>query len=772
MNLRLCNKIGLAALFLMLLTSSGFAADSKTEEATSGDILMREVSIIGSKVNVKDIAGSAAYLDVQDIREHGVEDVNRILRRVPGVNIREEDGFGLFPNISLRGVDPARSSKVTIMEDGVLQAPAPYSAPSAYYMPNTGRMSAIEVVKGSSQVKYGPHTTGGAINFLSTPIPTTSKVYSKSTFGMFNELRNHTYFGSTEQLAGGGKAGYLIEYYTRNNTGFRDMDTNAPDVRGEPNTGFSRQEPMLKVFWEPKTALYQRIEAKFGFTNLDANVTYTGLRNEDFDADPFRRYSASRFDEIESTQYRSYIRHLIELNNDTSLVTTFYGNTFNRNWQKLDKVAHSNATGSGGTSQSEAMGQKTMAAYECLTGNGAGSDCWFSVKNNNRTYHSYGVQTNLTHNIQTGSIKHQLDLNVRAHWDQIRRKQWYEVYDQEVGGGIVGVHVTARGSKGNKTQKTRAIAVNLSDKMKMGKFTFTPGVRGENIRQGYCNDNTNCASDTMEQTGSLNVIVGGGSLKYDALDANGKDLDIFGGVHRGFSPAGPESRLKNGVKHETSIGLEVGTRYRDAPKAFQTEAVVFMTTIDNLVTPDSIGGSGAAVGENAGKVRTMGLELSASYDPGLAKGAALKTPMYFAATYTDAEFRSDVTSTDQETIWAAAKKGNRVPYIPEFQVSFGIGAIYKKMSASIDANYVTAAYADGGNTGTSAATDGDPNERFGKIDERLVVDASFGYQLSNKVRLFSNLKNITNKKYLVSRQPHGPRPGLPFTAMAGIEFSL
>ena len=143
-----------------------------------------------------------------------MEDVNRILRRVPGVNIREEDGFGLFPNISLRGVDPARSSKVTIMEDGVLQAPAPYSAPSAYYMPNTGRMSAIEVVKGSSQVKYGPHTTGGAINFLSTPIPTTSKVYSKSTFGMFNELRNHTYFGNTEQLAGGGKFGYVIEYYT------------------------------------------------------------------------------------------------------------------------------------------------------------------------------------------------------------------------------------------------------------------------------------------------------------------------------------------------------------------------------------------------------------------------------------------------------------------------------------------------------------------------------------------------------------------------------
>jgi Fe(3+) dicitrate transport protein len=52
------------------------------------------------------------------------------------------------------------------------------------------------------------------------------------------------------------------------------------------------------------------------------------------------------------------------------------------------------------------------------------------------------------------------------------------------------------------------------------------------------------------------------------------------------------------------------------------------------------------------------------------------------------------------------------------------------------------------------------------------MDASFGYQWSDKVRLFSNLKNITNETYIVSRQPHGPRPGLPFTAMAGLEFSL
>jgi len=761
--------MGLGAVLVLSLSLPAFAAD-KAGKGETDNILMREVSIIGSKSRIKDIAGSAAFLDVQDIREQNVEDINRILRRVPGVNLREETGYGLFPNISLRGVDPARSSKVTIMEDGILMAPAPYSAPSAYYTPNTGRMSGIEILKGSSQVKYGPHTTGGAINFLSTPIPTTSKAYLKSTFGYFNELRTHTYFGTTEQLEGGGKAGYVIEYYMRNTTGFREQDTTAPDMRGEPNTGFTRQEPMLKLFWEPKSSLYQRIEAKFGFTNLDANVTYTGLRNEDFAANPFRRYNAARFDEIESTQYRSYIRHLIELNSSTSMVTTLYGNTFNRNWQKLNEVGTSGDFGkNSGTNLSEAMAQKSMASYQCLTGTAA---CNFVVKNNNRTYHSYGAQVDLTHKLVAGAIKHELNLNVRHHYDQIRRKQWQEEYTQNAQGAITAVQVSARGEAGNRLQRTEATAVNLSDKMKIGKLTFTPGVRTETIRQNYCDDNTNCATATKEGQRTYTVVVGGGSVKYDAIDAAGKDLDFFGGIHRGFSPASPRSNIKSGVVHETSVGMEVGARYSDAPKAFSTEAVLFMTTIDNLVTPDSIGGSGASVGENAGKVRTMGLELSARYDPGLRHGWAAQTPMYFATTLTDAEFRSDVTSTDQETIWAAAKKGNQLPYIPEFQIAFGAGVIYKKVSASLDASYVSEAYADGGNTGTSAATDGDPNERFGKIDSRLVVDASFGYQFNNSVRLFSNIKNLTNQEYIVSRQPHGPRPGLPLTVMAGLEVSL
>jgi Fe(3+) dicitrate transport protein len=144
------------------------------------------VNVIGSSENILGLTGSGAFIEAEDYQTKGITNIQQILRKVPGVYVREEDGFGNFPNISLRGGDGTRSEKVTVMEDGILTAPAAYSAPSAYYSPRAGRMSGIEVLKGSSQVKYGPHTTGGVINFLSTEVPSEETFYTRNTYGTYN----------------------------------------------------------------------------------------------------------------------------------------------------------------------------------------------------------------------------------------------------------------------------------------------------------------------------------------------------------------------------------------------------------------------------------------------------------------------------------------------------------------------------------------------------------------------------------------------------------
>ena len=315
----------------------------------------------------------------------------------------------------------------------------------------------------------------------------------------------------------------------------------------------------------------------------------------------------------------------------------------------------------------------------------------------------WGVQSTLNHRLKKDGIEHNFELGLRVHYDQIRRKQWTEDYTQDANGNITAVTVNVRGSESNRLQKTMATTVNASDKMKFGKFTFTPGVRVETINQKYCDDNANCEGPTMEQEGTYSVIVGGAGLKYDMYTSGGEDLDFFGGIHRGFSPADPRSRLKSGIKEEYSLGFELGTRYKNAKKAFGAEAVLFLTRLDDMVVNDSVGGTGTGNSANLGKVQTAGIELQANYDHGLAKGWAVQTPMYVAATYTDARFMSAVGSDDNESIFAGAVQDNKLPYIPEANISFGIGAIYKKLSANIDANFVSMAFADGSNMGDNGS---------------------------------------------------------------------
>ena len=77
------------------------------------------------------------------------------------VYIRDEDGFGLN-RTSAYVVQRLIGALVSLMEDGVLMAPAPYAAPAAYYFPLTTRLNGLEVYKDHLPSSMDQHH-GGAI---------------------------------------------------------------------------------------------------------------------------------------------------------------------------------------------------------------------------------------------------------------------------------------------------------------------------------------------------------------------------------------------------------------------------------------------------------------------------------------------------------------------------------------------------------------------------------------------------------------------------------
>ena len=746
------------------------AADDKpdadkqaTEQAAK---ILDKVMVIGNPANIDEMPGSAYSVTTEDIREQNYDDINQVLRKVPGVYVRQEEGFGLFSSISLRGVDTTRSAKVTVMEDGVLTAPAPYSAPAAYYTPTMGRMSGLEILKGSSQVKYGPQTTGGVINYLSTPIPLQQTAYLKSSYGSFGDQRTHGYFGNTLST-GAGQVGFLVEGYFRKNDGYKTIDE-TPDFRAGDNTGFTKADPMIKLSWEPDTAIYQRFEFKYGTSELDANETYLGLSEADFAADSYRRYSASRFDNIKTEERRSYLRYALAPSDDLDIIATLYQNTFSRNWYKL-KDLRGVDDGLGGTISkiglsSALAGSNSGQGLECLRGDLA---CTLRVRANNRDYETQGIDVVSYYRFGTGSVQHEVSAGIRFNQDQIIRFQWDDDYTQLANGTIDDMTPGTPGEAGDRLQKTDALAVFLQDTIKVGAWGFTPGVRLEQLEQTYIDDYAGVDAPPTTKTNTMNLWAASFGATYKFNDS----WIGFGSVNRGFSPPSPKSAT-GGINEETSLAYELGARYTNVRQALAVETVVFYTDFSDMIAIDNIGGTGSGETRNFGKVRSYGLEFSSQYDAGIANGWKVKNPWYLTATYTNATQRNAAYSDDPESIFSFGKVGNQVPYIPEWVLSMGTGVDSGRWGSYISGSYVSEAFATANNVKDQVNGEGIGDARFGTTDAYFVADISAFYRIREGVKLFGGVQNVADANYLVSRQPEGPRPGMPLFAYAGLEMDL
>jgi Fe(3+) dicitrate transport protein len=722
----------------------------------SGASVLDKIMVIGNPANIETLPGSAHVVTKTDIREQNYDDVNQVLRKIPGVYVRQEDGFGLFPNISLRGVDTTRSSKITLMEDGVLTAPAPYSAPAAYYSPTVGRMSGMEILKGSSQVKYGPQTTGGVINYLATPIPLKETAFLKSSFGSFGDLRTHAYVGNTVDTSAG-QFGFLLENYTRKNQGYKTIDETA-DFRDGDNTGFTKTDPMIKLSWEPNTAIYQRFELKYGTSDLDANETYLGLSEADFAADPFRRYSASRFDNIKSLQKRRYLRYAVAPTDNLDFIATLYNNDFSRNWYKLKDLR--NVNGNTIKLSPALAGAQNGEGLACLKGDLA---CTLRVRANNRVYNSKGIDTVSYYRFGSDEVQHEIAAGIRFNKDQVRRFQWDDDYSQLANGTIDGMAAGTPGGAGNRLQSTDALALFLQDTIIAGDWSFTPGIRYEKLDQTY----VDYSNPNKSGTNKMNMTAGSLGITYKFNDS----WIGFGSVNRGFSPPSPKSAV-GGIKQETSNAYELGARYTNPKQALAIEAVAFYTQFNDLIVIDNIGGTGTGETENFGMVDSTGLEFLAQYDAGIANGWKYRNPWYLTATYTNATQQNSATSTDAESIFSYGKAGNKVPYIPELVFSLGTGIESKHWGSSITGSYVSEAFTSANNVDGQVNGDGNPDARFGKTDAYFVTDVSAFYRIREGVKLFGGVQNLFNERYISSRQPEGPRPGMPLFAYAGLEMDF
>lgn len=730
----------------IILFSLGYSGIYSQEQQVKKDsvyqlqeIVVLSQQILGSKFKARNRTGSAYYISPEEIRRLGYTDINRMLKAVPGVNMYEEDGFGLRPNISLRGTKAERSERISIMEDGVLAAPAPYSAPAAYYFPNVARMEAIEVLKGSSQVQYGPFTTGGAINLVSTPIPNSFSGKANISYGSKNTFKSHTSVGSSWK-----HFGYMVEYLRYQSDGFKKYEDHAAK-------GFKRNDIIAKI--RVKTdhvkGVNHALELKFGYADENSDETYVGLSADDFKKTPFLRYAGSQMDKLKTDHRQWVATYLLTFSNKLKITTNAYYNYFHRNWYKLNDV-RAGITSKEKRSIADVLvdPETNIRYFDILTGKTDREGEALLVRANNRTYRSRGIQTRAEYRFNLNEFFFDLEFGLRYHADEEDRFQWDDSYSMKNKKMVLfmeGIH----GTNANRVTSANALAGYLLAKLRYDAWTVTAGLRYEDVdllKKDYTKEDlARSGKVRIETPNHARVLIPGVGLHYQLMPA----ASVFFGIHKGFAP--PSAELYQ--KPESSVNMELGTRV--AIGNFRAELIGFYNNYSNMLGSDlaASGGAGTLEQFNVGEARVKGAEFLVQYQP-LPKNCNVRLPLQVSYTYTDTEIRNSFESHS----WGNVVRGDEIPYIFKHALNMQLGIECKWFYANIGARYNSDMRTSPGQ-GTIAERE--------KVPANLIFDASLNVFVNKYLTVRLNAINLTNRVYLTSRHPAGLRAGHPFGIYAG-----
>lgn len=683
------------------------------------------------------VGGAAQELDEEELERLEYDDPNAILLQVPGVYVRPEEGFGLRPNIGMRGAAAERSKKVTLMEDGILFGPAPYAAPAAYYFPIVNRMVGVEVFKGPAAIKYGPNTIGGAINWITRDVPEEGMTGGIDVnAGSYFTGKAHGYFGMGNEWGG-----FLLEGIHWQSDGFKELD-------GGGDTGFNRQEFMAKgrLNTDRDAEVVHELRLKAGYSREHSNETYLGLTDEDFRDNPLRRYTASQLDEMDWDRTEVELRYLLEVGKSINVDVAAYRHDFQRTWFKLNGFEDP-------TPLEEVIASPTgrrAVLYDVLTGQQDSTVAGETLilGGNAREFVSQGVQAVANHRTYGENWYNQLQLGVRLHNDWIERDHSREEYLMR--SMKLERNETPTSTSTHNRGEALALAGHILDEFFIADLTLTPGLRAELINTDFTDF---LADETSENTQS--VLIPGLGAHY----AITPEFGVLAGVHRGFSPVSPGQ--PDGVEPETSVNYEAGLRYAKERTGTLVEAIGFFNDYGNLIgeCSFSVGCTEDLVDRqfNAGNVWIYGAEFVAAHTFGL--GGQWYLPGRAAYTLTETEFQSSFTSGNPQ--FGDVDEGDELPYVPQHQASVQLGVTNQTFAFNTRLTYVGEMREE--------ASQGDEGR---KTDNYAVIDLLTSYEFLDGFLGYGKVSNVLGTQAIASRRPYGARPIAPFMARLGLKYEF
>lgn len=725
----------LAAAFLPATPSPGSAQVQRAQTKADSSVQLAGLAIIGKPDERARIPGSAQTISAALLTQSRVLSTGEALRKVSGVFVRDEEGLGLRPNIGIRGLNPTRSTKTLLLEDGVPVALAPYGDNAAYYHPPVGRMESIEVLKGAGQILYGPQTVGGVINYITPGLPERSATRLRLSGGT-NEFTNAYVRTSAVQ----GASGAVFDFGRWRALGARE------------NVGSEVADGTLKLF--VPLAAGQRLIAKANVFRERSQVTYSGLTEAEWAADarqnPFRndRFDIARLGGSVAHEWRRGPQRLL---------TTAYAHDIAREWWRQSSNSEQRPN------DAADLNCRTMANLETGCGN----------EGRLRRYQVMGLEPRYSRPLLVGSLGGSLDAGVRVHREVQGRRQLNGIAHDSRSGTVAE----------DNRRTTDALAAFAQARVGTDRWSVTPGVRVEHVAITRANQLPVAGSPSgVKGSLSLTEVIPGFGATLTVSDR----VAVFAGAHRGFSPPRNEDVINNStgavveLDAERSTNLELGARSQ--PLAGWTlDITVFRMDFANQIVPASVAGGTGATLTSAGRTLHQGVELDVRGDlPTIGRFVpfvAVATTWIPIARYEGTRFAfigtggADVVGK----VYAAQNgggtrrqesvTGHRLPYSPEFTLGSTLGLRHTGgFDVSVEAVHASRQFGDPANT-TVTVRDG----QQGLLPATTLWNVAANWTSAPRgVTVFASVKNAFDTLVLVDRT-RGLLPGMGRVVMVGIE---
>ena len=692
-------------------------------------IVMAKLEIISdANAPYKDFPGAATVLDVKSINLIDPIGTQEALELVPGINGYADDGIGNSRlSIGIRGLNPRRSSRILILEDGVPIQPALYIYPNMYYNPPSDRIDRVEVVKGSGAIKYGPQTMGGVINYY-TKRP-------RNEFGGKLKIKagENNFLSLFSEIGGFGNEKFKPEFQLlyKQGDGFRE------------NNGFEQVNGTLKLSYNKSQDENYYLKVNTNYEN--SNATYTGLTQYSFKTNP--RYNPKKDDNFKLFRTAVDLITTKRLSSNLTKSTTAFVSFFDRRWWRENDIFVSVA-------DSASSNPTAQPYYETMNlirrGNGKDN---FGIL---RTFYVGGVEQVFSYKDSPFGISSFLSNNSSL---EIGGRVYFERFIDDKKSGAKtdsreGIYFIPAASDDEQPiivgqshhYQTTAFSGFVSENIEFEKFTLNPGLRLEVFEQERVD---RLAGSVYQDKSIIDLLPGVGFItKFSTIN-------FFGGIHRGFTPPSsgtlkilnfggtPEDQGLN-LEAEKSWNKEFGVRGDYSMINFEVSG--FHIGIENLVAA----GRGTAF-KNLGRVNTMGLELNMNLIGSKLSGFLPDFHLIYAFLNTEVSegiIKSNVSGTVGSDV---SIKGKELPYAPAHTVTAGFSRIGKKLSYRLDFRYVDEVFTDFENIMRE-----DKLGIQGAIPSYSFINFSADYKVSTGSRIFLVGKNITDEIYIGSRLHSNP----------------